>query len=278
MLFKTIYLNGCSFMWGVGHSNPPVFKYFDETKNIDTSHGEHFNGKTLFNNYDWVRQDTNISGRLKKHYEGLPLIDESIYGGSLQRVVRKTYNWIFNNDKQAKETLFILEWPIGVRNEMYIPLQKRYINYTANFDNFDNIDPYLHRLMINEIAPNFFAEDVAFIEDLQALVGLVSYIKNIGGTYLLLLDEFPFDKIPEQTTSYVSKHQIKNILNNIIVPNAVVFEKDGKKTRSMIEYYREYEEATFTIDTMGELVDDHNSIRASKLITEQIIKNINELS
>jgi len=29
---------------------------------------------------------------------------------------------------------------------------------------------------------------------------------------------------------------------------------------------------------MGELVDDHNSIRASKLITEQIIKNINELS
>ena len=278
MLFKTIYLNGCSFMWGVGHSNPPVFKYFDETKNIDTSHGEHFNGKTLFNNYDWVRQDTNISGRLKKHYEGLPLIDESIYGGSLQRVVRKTYNWIFNNDKQAKETLFILEWPIGVRNEMYIPLQKRYINYTANFDNFDNIDPYLHRLMINEIAPNFFAEDVAFIEDLQALVGLVSYIKNIGGTYLLLLDEFPFDKIPEQTTSYVSKHQIKNILNNIVVPNAVVFEKDGKKTRSMIEYYREYEEATFTIDTMGELVDDHNSIRASKLITEQIIKNINELS
>ena len=278
MLFKTIYLNGCSFMWGVGHSNPSVFKYFDETKNIDASHGEHFNGKTLFNNYDWVRQDTNISGRLKKYYEGLPLIDDSIYGGSLKRVVRKTYNWIFNNDKQAKETLFILEWPIGVRNEMYIPLQKRYVNYTANFDNFDNIDPYLHRLMINEIAPNFFAEDVAFIEDLQALVGLLSYIKNIGGTYLLLLDEFPFDKISEQTTSYVSKHQIKNILNNIIVPNAVIFEKDGKKTRSMIEYYREYEEATFTIDTMGELVDDHNSIRASKLITEQIIKNINELN
>jgi len=278
MLFKTIYLNGCSFMWGVGHSNPSVFKYFEETKDINTSHGEHFTGKTLFNNYDWVRQDTNISGRLKKHYGDLPLIDESIYGGSLQRVIRKTYNWIFNNDKQAKETLFILEWPIGIRNEMYIPLQKRYVNYTANFDNFDNIDPYLHRLMINEIAPNFFAEDVAFLEDLQAFVGLISYIKSIGGTYLLLLDEFPFDKIPEQTTNYVNKHQIKNILNSVIIPNAVIFEKDGKKTHSMIEYYREYEEATFTIDTMGELVDDHNSIRASKLITEQIIKNINELS
>ena len=278
MQFKTIYLNGCSFMWGVGHSNPSVFKYFEETKHIDASHGEHFNGKTLFNNYDWVRQDVNISGRLKKHYDGLALIDESIYGGSLKRVVRKTYNWIFNNDKQAKETLFILEWPIGVRNEMYIPLQKRYVNYTANFDNFDNIDPYLHRLMINEIAPNFFADGVAFLEDLQAFVGLLSYIKSIGANYLILLDEFPFDNIPDETISYVNKHQIKNILNNIIVPNAVIFEKDGKKTRSMIEYYREFENATFTLDTMGELIDDHNSIRASKLITEQIIKNINELT
>jgi hypothetical protein len=278
MQFKTIYLNGCSFMWGVGHSNPSVFKYFEETKNIDASYGEHFNGKTLFNNYDWVRHDTNISGRLKKYYGELPLIDESIYGGSLQRVIRKTYNWIFNNDKQAKETLFILEWPIGVRNEMYIPLQKRYVNYTANFDNFDNIDPYLHRLMINEIAPNFFADGVAFLEDLQAFVGLLAYIKSIGGTYLLLLDEFPFDNISDETIKYVSKHQIKNILNNVCIPNAVVFEKDGKKTRSMIEYYREYEQATFTIDTMGELIDDHNSIRASRLITEQIIKNINELT
>ena len=124
----------------------------------------------------------------------------------------------------------------------------------------------------------FFADGVAFLEDLQAFVGLLAYIKNIGGRYLLLLDEFPFDNISDETINYVSKHQIKNTLNNIIVPNAVVFEKDGKKTRSMIEYYREYEEATFTIDTMGELVDDHNSIRASKLITEQIIKNINELS
>lgn len=274
MQFNTIYLNGCSFMWGVGHSNPSVFKYFEETKNIDISHGEHFNGKSLFNNYDWVRKDNNIAGRIKQHYTDITIVDESIYGGSLQRVVRKTYNWIFNNDKQAKETLFILEWPIGVRNEIYIPLQKRYVNYTANFDNFDNIDPYLHRLMINEIAPNFFADGVAFLEDLQAFIGLLSYIKSIGGKYLILLDEFPMDIISDETTKYVDKNQIKNILNNTIVPNVVVFEKDGKTTRSMIEYYREYEKATFTLDTMGELMDDHNSIRASKLITEQIIKNI----
>lgn len=261
-------------MWGVGHSNPSVFKYFEETKNIDTSHIEYFTGKTLFNNYDWVRQDINISGRLKKHYNDFKIIDESIYGGSLQRVVRKTYNWIFNNDKQAKETLFILEWPIGVRNEIYIPLQQRYVNYTANFDNFDNIDPYLHRLMINEIAPNFFSGGIAFSEDLQSFVGLLSYIKSIGGQYLILLDEFPFDSISEETTKYVSAHQIKNILNDVIVSNAVVFTKDDKTTRSMIEYYREYENATFTLDTENELVDDHNSIRGSRLIVEQLIRNI----
>jgi hypothetical protein len=179
-------------MWGVGHNNPDIFQFFDETKHIDTSHGTHYEGKTLFNNYDWVRKQFNIAGRLKEYYN-VPVIDESIYGGSLQRVVRKTYNWILNNDDKVKDTLFILEWPIGIRNEIYIPLQKRYVNYTANFDNFDNIDPYLHRLMINEIAPNFFSEGIAFIEDLHSLIGLVSYLKSMGGKCLILLDEFPFE-------------------------------------------------------------------------------------
>lgn len=277
MQFNTIYTNGCSFMWGVAHNNPDIFRFFDETKDIDTSHGIHYEGQTLFNNYDWVRQQFNIAGRLAYHYK-VPVIDESIYGGSLQRVVRKTYNWILNNDDKVKETLFILEWPIGVRKEMYIPLQQRYVNYTANFDNFDDIDPYLHRLMVNEIAPNFFSEGVAFIEDLQSLIGLVSYIKTMGGKYLLLLDEFPFEKFDSETLKYVSEYKLKTALELSIIPNAVIFKNDGNTTKSMIEYYRDFINGTFTKDTNGVLNDDHNSIRASKLIVEQIIKNIDELN
>ena len=137
MQFNKIYLNGCSFMWGMNHSNPTTFPYFEETKDIDTSHGTHYNGHTQFNNYDWVRQKYNIAGRLKEHYTDIDIIDQSIYGGSLKRVVRKTYNWIINNYESAKDTLFILEWPVGVRNEMYVPMQNRYVNYTSNFDNFE---------------------------------------------------------------------------------------------------------------------------------------------
>jgi hypothetical protein len=46
----------------------------------------------------------------------------------------------------------------------------------------------------------------------------------------------------------------------------------------LLEYYRDYEKATITKDTNSVEVDEHNSIRGSRLIAEQIIKNINELS
>ena len=45
----------------------------------------------------------------------------------------------------------------------------------------------------------------------------------------------------------------------------------------MIEYFNKFENATITKDTNGAVVDDHNSIRASKLISEQIINKINSL-
>lgn len=273
MLYNQIYLNGCSFMWGVGHSNPHVFQYFQETNAIDTSHGVFYNGDTLFNNYDWVRQKYNIGGRLKEKLN-VNIIDESIYGGSLQRVVRKTHNWIYNNIEKVKDTLFILEWPIGVRKEIFIPMQERYVNYTSNFQNFDNIDPYLHRVLINEIEPNFFSEGIVYLEDLQSIIGLISLIKNLDSNVFILLDEVPFEQFSNETVKYVSQHKIKNILNKIVMPYVVTFEKDGKKTKSMIEYFNKFENATITNDTNNNIVDDHNSIRGSELIANQIINNI----
>ncbi len=276
--FKQIYLNGCSFMWGMGHSNPNTFQFFEETNDIDTSHPVHYNGKTPFNNYDWVRQKFNIGGRLKEHY-GINVIDESIYGGSLQRAVRKTMNWMLNNNELVKDTLFILEWPIGVRREMYIELQKRYVNYTANFDNYDSMDPYIHRVLINEFAPNFFASDIAFLEDLHSLIGVISYIKQNGGEYLILLDEFPIEQLNETTLKYVGENKIKDVIDKLILPNTITFtHSDKADIKSLLEYYRDYEKATITKDTNSVEVDEHNSIRGSRLIAEQIIKNINELS
>ena len=275
MSFKKIYLNGCSFMWGMNHSNPDMFSYFEETKDIDISHGVHWNGHTQFNNYDWVREKYNIAGRLREHYTDKEIIDQSIYGGSLQRVIRKTYNWIINNYEAAGETLFILEWPVGVRNEIYIPIQNRYVNYTSNFDNFDGMDQYIHRLMINEFAPNFFSEGIHFIEDLHSIIGLLSFIKQARGKYLILLDEFPIENYSDETLKYINENRIKNILNEFVYPHIIRFNHTEKQNiKSLIEYYRDYEKATFTNDTRGRLQDDHNSLRGTKLITEQIIKNI----
>jgi hypothetical protein len=140
------------------------------------------------------------------------------------------------------------------------------------------MDPYIHRVLINEFAPNFFASDIAFLEDLHSLIGVISCIKQNGGEYLILLDEFPFENFEKETLQYISQHKIKNTLNFNIIPNAVIFENEGKTTKSMVEYYRDFIGGTFTKDTNGVLNDDHNSIRASKLIVEQIIQNIDEFN
>ena len=274
MQSKNLYFNGCSFMWGVAHNNSNVFPYFEETKDIDTSHGLHWNGQTLFSNYDWVRQKLNISGRIKEHY-GINIVDESIYGGSLQRVVRKTYNWIFNNKELAKDTLFILEWPIGARNEMYIPIQKRYVNYTSNFQNFDNIDPYLHRLLINEYAPNFYADGIMFLEDLQSFIGLLHYIKSINAKCLVIMDEYINDDIVgKDCLKYIGSQTLKQLFETEILPHIIEFKfDDNTTTKSMVEYINE-SNATFTKDTNNAYQDDHNSIRGSKIIASQIIDNI----
>jgi hypothetical protein len=188
-------------------------------------------------------------------------------------------NWMLNNTELVKDTLFILEWPVGVRREMYIELQKRYVNYTANFDNYDSMDPYIHRVLINEFAPNFFASDIAFLEDLHSLIGVISYIKQNGGEYLILLDEFPIEQLNETTLKYVGENKIKDVLDKLILPNTITFtHSDKADIKSLLEYYRDYEKATITKDTNSVEVDEHNSIRGSRLIAEQIIKNINELS
>jgi hypothetical protein len=111
------------------------------------------------------------------------------------------------------------------------------------------------------------------------LIGVISYIKQNGGEYLILLDEFPVEQLNETTLKYVGENKIKDVLDKLILPNTITFtHSDKADIKSLLEYYRDYEKATITKDTNSVEVDEHNSIRGSRLIAEQIIKNINELS
>ena len=60
----------------------------------------------------------------------MDLVNDSVPGASIQRVVRTTYDYIFKNKDNLKDTLFILEIPPCWRDEFYSTEYKRYFNIT----------------------------------------------------------------------------------------------------------------------------------------------------
>jgi hypothetical protein len=248
-------------MWGHGHNYPPIFKYFDETKDVDISKWKPIANYEFFNEFDWVRESNNYPAFIGRELN-CKITNESIFGGSLQRVIRKTYNWIFNNFDKCKDTLFILEWPSGVRGELYSEYHKRYVNYTSGLDNFDNVS-----LDVWKSVRNFYMEFVNEEKidelDLYTFIGLLSFLKNNNFNYLIVFIEHS-TKLEEINNKFV---------NSLITPYLIDFE-DSEDKNSLSNFYYNYHNASFANDTKKRLNDNHNSIRGSKLIAEKIIKNI----
>ena len=124
-MFDRIYANGCSFIWGHNHNNPWYFKYFEETKDIDISkfleeskkhsqakeNTQYTNPNVFqpFNDYDWVREKYNYASRIA-HSLNIELVNESIFGGSTARIIRKTIQYIIeNSEEDLKSTLFLIK-------------------------------------------------------------------------------------------------------------------------------------------------------------------------
>jgi hypothetical protein len=63
---------------------------------------------------------------LKNRYGFIDIVNEGESGGSITRIIRKTYEYIIKNKKDIKETLFIFEIPPGWRDEYYSNKLKRH--------------------------------------------------------------------------------------------------------------------------------------------------------
>lgn len=265
-------------MWGHGFNDSRCFQYFDETKDIDINQ-PNVNGKDenyFFNRFDWVREKYNFPARIAEHY-GVKLYNESIFGGSLQRVIRKTYSWIFSNQDKVNDTLFILEWPIGCRGEYFSNYHNRLINYNSSLHNFDFVDDTEWDFFANKFLPKYLNPDLQGLLDLQSLIGLCSYLENQNLKYIIIIDEYPLGIWWDKIKKYIgSSDNATNMFNKIIKPHIATFysEKEKKETYGLVTYYFHYELADFTHDTNGVIDDGHNSIRGAKLIAEQLIKNI----
>lgn len=281
--FHKIYANGCSFMWGHGHNNPWYFKHFEETKDIDTSsfieeckthskfkeNTQYTNPNVFepFNEFDWVRKKYNYVNRVSEFFE-VPLVNESMFGGSLHRLVRKTVNYIMNTaDDELKSTLFILELPPAGRCEMYFETQKRYCNFGGEY-NFDFIEKENFELIKNWYDKSFNIE-VDIASEYQKLYLLINLLKSKNISYTFIQTTNRINQLNTLDKKYGTIASFKKIESDIL-KHSIKFDE----TYDMVHWFSVEQKAKFSDDTDGISFDGHNSIRGSKLISEKIIDYI----
>jgi hypothetical protein len=100
MDFNKIYINGCSMTYGDGLD---VNEYDDD-------------------NHQWWEKKGKPIGNYPQNLSEIykvPVIDESRVGGSNQRILRKTFNYIVNSN-DLENTLFLIQWTYPLRYEKLI--------------------------------------------------------------------------------------------------------------------------------------------------------------
>ena len=289
-MFNKIYSNGCSFMWGHHHNNPWYFKYFEETKDIDISkfleecknhsqqkeNTQYTNPNVFqpFNDYDWVREKYNYANRVADEL-GMKLINESIFGGSTSRIIRKTIQHIIENtEEDLKSTLFLIEIPPPGRNEMYFCSENRYVNFAGD-NNFDFIKPENFNFII-EWYEKSFDEGMHLISEYQQWYLLLNLFisKNIQFKFIQTDDRiYGLKDVDKKYSKYATFEKLIKFQKEIN-KNSIKFETNDGGTYHMTKWYGDIRKAKFSDDTEGISFDGHNSIRGSKLIAEQIVKYI----
>jgi hypothetical protein len=286
-MFDRIYANGCSFIWGHNHNNPWYFKYFDETKDVDITafleeckkhnqsqeNTQYTNPNVFkpFNDFDWVREKYNYAARVANDLE-IEIVNQSIFGGSTHRMFRKTVQYIIKNtDEHLQKTLFLIEIPPIGRGEMYFCNQERYVNFVGN-DNFDFIEEDNFDF-IQQWYDKSFDLKVEIMSEYQKLYLLLNLFKSKNIKFVIVQTNNRINELDESTSKYGSFEKFKEIQNEIN-NNSVMFRTDNGTTYDLVHWFSREKKAQFSDDTEGVSFDGHNSIRGSKLISEEILNHI----
>jgi hypothetical protein len=178
-MINKIFVSGGSQCIGGGFINDDVKKAYNEKFNIK-----------IDNNLDFAYPNI-LAKKL-----GVDIVNEGAPGGSITRMIRKTYEYIFKNKKDIDKTLFIFEVPPGWRDEYYSNELKRYVNMTigniyspadqtdaANGHNPKDIFK-IHK-DISNFFYNFIDDDLHKTKMMMNLLGFMSYIKSNKLNYIL---------------------------------------------------------------------------------------------
>ncbi len=126
--YDFFYTNGSSHTRGGG------FETLDEEGFFADAMAEYY--KKHYN-ITWRSTDeVNYATRLSKHID-IKVVNESMQGGGLDRIIRKTYDFIESNWEKRHKFFIILEAPDASRIDLYYKPYKKY--FLLNYDRHEQI-------------------------------------------------------------------------------------------------------------------------------------------
>ncbi len=248
--FNKIYVNGCSFSCAGGLQWAEIKKLYKEKLSINIDNHLDFAYPTL------VANNFNV-----------PIDNESVSGGSINRLVRKTYEYIYKNISHIQNTLFILELPPMWRDELWSNKLDRTLNITNGLLHSPDTDltdisngygRHEFKKIYNEVLvyfDSFVNPDFEDNKTFNSVVGLISFIKSLNIKYVLLDNShFHF---------YLKKHNLKEENYNICFLENVQMEKWFRLKKLTID------------DELDVKMDGHAGIEGNKQISKFLIDYIN---
>jgi hypothetical protein len=210
--------------------------------------------------------------KIVSDYYGLKLLDESRYGGSLNRVIRMTWEYI-STQEDISNTLFILEIPNGFRDEQYSSEYKTHINITSgnlsNEQDITEVDVIWKKIKDDIITyyERFWDYSKFKFKEYVNFMSLINYIKQrTNNVFIIQYDEI-------FSIEYVKFGE--NLLSeeNLIKLTHPSFEKG--KVYDNIWHMAEFEKISIG-DVMG-ITDTHLNIDGHVILSEIIIKHLNKI-
>lgn len=156
--------------------------------------------QTLYNQIYSINIDNHIEysyPNLISKINNVTIVNEAIPGGSANRMIRKTFDYIHNHQSDTKTTLFLLEIPPMWRDEFYSNDFDKMFNITWGVlknsdDNTDVANGYdkSESLLIKNDLKNYFSKfinvDFEIKKTMNNILGLLSYLKLNDIQYVLI--------------------------------------------------------------------------------------------
>lgn len=244
---KKIYTNGSSITWGWLFDN-------EEVKRLYSNIGIFYESRSS------VIWPGILANKLN-----LDLHEDSRWGGSLDRLIRKTYEYCFSDPNSLKETLFILEIPHGFRTELFSNTLDRIVNIThGNINSPSDLTEDSDYSKIHKNVTDWFMEfgDVKFHFNEQALkmIGLISFLEINKAEYFIMGGE---EYLSDERISY----DVKSVIDKLSVSKRFI-KFDGDYPFCIFKWYSRHLKKSL-MDEIG-FPNNHPGIQAHRIISEYV--------